>query len=245
MTDLEHVIREKYDGDASHVTDADRSRLASGEPLAYIIGWVPFLGLKIYLDSKPLIPRPETEWWTEILISHIREQYQDKPSTVLDLCAGSGAIGLAVLYSLPETTVRFIEQEHTHLQTIQKNMQANNVSPIHVSLFSGDLLENASEMQFNIIACNPPYVPATRTLEASVSDFEPAHALYAGKDGLDLIRRIAAEAPAYILPDGELWLEADISNIEEAKTLLETHGAKKTVIRNDHYDRPRLVIAYY
>lgn len=245
MTDLEHVIREKYDGDASQVTDEDRGRLASGEPLAYIIGWVPFLGLKIYLDSKPLIPRPETEWWTEILISHIREQYKDKPGTVLDLCAGSGAIGLAVLYALPQTTVRFIEQEHTHLQTIQKNMQANNVSPIHMSLFSGDLFENASEMQFNIIACNPPYVPATRMLEASVTDFEPAHALYAGKDGLDLIRRIATEAPAYILPDGELWIEADISNIEEAKTLLETHGAKKAVIRNDHYDRPRLVIAYY
>jgi methylase of polypeptide subunit release factors len=62
MTDLEYLVRDKYHGDASLITKEDTDRLASGEPLAYVIGWIPFLGLQIDLQSKPLIPRPETEW---------------------------------------------------------------------------------------------------------------------------------------------------------------------------------------
>jgi methylase of polypeptide subunit release factors len=67
-TDLDLLVRDKYDGDASRVTQEDRDRLDTGEPLAYVIGWAPFLNLRIDLSSRPLIPRPETEWWTELLI---------------------------------------------------------------------------------------------------------------------------------------------------------------------------------
>ena len=71
--DFRSLIDDKYDGSTEnrHLLRADIARLAAGEPLAYVIGWVPFLGLRIYLDSKPLIPRPETEWWTEELAAHL------------------------------------------------------------------------------------------------------------------------------------------------------------------------------
>ena len=245
MTDLEYIIRDKYAGDASLVTPEDPKRLASGEPVAYIIGWIPFLGLQITLSSKPLIPRPETEWWTELLIAYITEKYGDTPVTILDLCAGSGAIGLALLKTHSQAQVYFIEQNDHHLKTIQENIHTNNLDPLRAQLFSGDLFENVPEVQFDIIACNPPYIPSTRVLEAGVTSFEPAQALFSGGDGLDLIRRIANEAKAHLRSGGELWMEADIDNIEEAKALLLSHGARSAVIQNDLYGRPRLVIAYY
>jgi release factor glutamine methyltransferase len=245
MTDLDHIIKDKYEGDASIVTDEDRSRLAGGEPVAYVIGWIPFLGLRIYLDHNPLIPRPETEWWTEELVTRAREHFPDQPTQILDLCAGSGAIGLSLLHALPQAHVYFVEQDNALVPTIQKNIQTNNLDPLRATIFSGDLFENVPEVQFDLIACNPPYIPSARVLDASVINFEPTRALFSGPDGLDLIRRIAQEAPAHIKADGELWLETDISNSEETKSLLEAHGAKEAVIRNDQYGRPRLVIAYY
>jgi release factor glutamine methyltransferase len=245
MTDLEYLVRDKYHGDASLITKEDTDRLASGEPLAYVIGWIPFLGLQIDLQSKPLIPRPETEWWTELLITHIADIDKDRPIAVLDLCAGSGAIGLALLNALPTVQVHFIEHDDRHLKTIQANMTRNNLDPLRAHLFSGDLFENVPEVQFDIIACNPPYIPRTRSLETTVTTFEPSDALFSGTDGLDIIRRIANEVPAHLKSGGSLWLEADIDNIEEAKTLLLSHGARSAVIQNDLYGRPRLVIAYY
>jgi release factor glutamine methyltransferase len=245
MTDLEYLVRDKYHGDASLITTKDTDRLASGEPLAYVIGWIPFLGLQIDLQSKPLIPRPETEWWTELLISHIQKTHGDDPVTILDLCAGSGAIGLALLNALPTAQVYFIEHDDRHLQTIQTNMTRNDLDPLRAHLFSGDLFENVPELQFDVIACNPPYIPSTRSLETAVTAFEPSGALYSGTDGLNIIRRIANEVPAHLKSGGSLWLEADIDNIEEAKTLLLSHGAQSAVIQNDLYGRPRLVIAYY
>jgi len=92
--DIEALRREKYAGAKDANMYDDLVRLAHGEPLAYVIGTQPFLGLTLHLDSHPLIPRPETEWWTELLIAHIGT----KKLSVLDLCAGSGAVGLAVLY---------------------------------------------------------------------------------------------------------------------------------------------------
>lgn len=245
MTDLEHIIRDKYDGDASKVTKSDRDRINSGEPLAYIIGWIPFLGLRIFLDSKPLIPRPETEWWTEKLITFAQKKYQDEAIHFLDLCAGSGAIGLSLLKTFPHTQIHFAELEKQHIETIQKNIEVNELDNSRAAFSSGNLFEAVPPQQFDIIACNPPYVPSTRALDASVTSFEPKDALFAGSDGLDLIRRIANEVPAHIKSGGELWLEADIDNIDETKRLLEAQGARDVVIQDDLYGRPRLVIAYY
>lgn len=243
MRDLELLIRDKYEGDAARVTEEDRARLAAGEPLAHVIGWVPFCGLRLYLDSRPLIPRPETEWWTEELIKRIG----DAPLTVLDLCAGSGAIGLAVLKHCPNARVVFAELKSRHVEQIRENLFVNGLDGERASVFRSDLFDSliTPSLPFDIIATNPPYVPESRALERSVLDFEPPEALFAGVDGLDLIRRIATDAPQYLNAAGELWMEADISNVEEAARLIVAGGGKRTDIRSDPYERERLVIAYY
>lgn len=240
------LIRDKYNGDVSIDLTKDLDRLEEGEPLAYVIGWVPFMGLHIDLDSHPLIPRPETEAWTEDLIKHLEERFGNNPFTLLDLCAGSGAIGLTVLKRFPAARVRFSELMGAHVALIRKNLEVNGLDAARATVHESDLFEAFPEDQrFDIIVTNPPYVPDTRVLEESVTGFEPPEALYAGPDGLSLIRRIADEASGRLEPGGELWMECDIANIEEAKTLLLAGGAETAEIRTDPYGRSRVCVGYY
>lgn len=240
----ELLVRDKYGGDREAATDRDRDRLSEGEPLAYVIGWTPFLGLQIDLTSRPLIPRPETEWWTEELTAHLRERFGDAPFAFLDLCAGSGAIGLAVLKALPNARVTFAELRPEHIEDIRRSLLMNELDASRATLVAGDLFAEVPG-RFDVIATNPPYIPETRALERSVAAYEPSEALFSGTDGLSLIRRIAADAPEHLSPQGELWLEADIDNIEEAKALLIEGGASSAEIRTDLYGRPRIVVGYY
>jgi len=240
------LIRDKYDGDTDADLTQDLECLSAGEPLAYIIGWIPFFGLRIALDSRPLIPRPETESWTEDLHTHLRQKFGDRPFTFLDLCAGSGAIGLSVLARFPHARVRFLELMPEHAALIRRNITENTLDASRATVHVGDLFDAFPEDQrFDVIATNPPYVPETRTLEKSVTDFEPSVALYAGIDGLDLIRQIAREAATRLESEGELWMECDIENIEGAKDLVLSGGAVRAEIRTDQYGRPRVCVGYY
>lgn len=237
--DIAHLVRDKYAGNADADLSEDLSRLASGEPLAYVIGWVPFLGVRVYLDSLPLIPRPETEWWTELLVRRIG----DAQVTFLDLCAGSGAVGLAVLKHCPNAIVAFGELSKEHCALIEKNIEANGLDASRAAVRQGDLFQPFPGIRFSIVAANPPYIPSSRMLEESVSKYEPADALFSGQEGLDIILRIAKNASHHI--SGELWLEADVSNVAAARALLTEHGATRADIRTDLYGRERLVLAYY
>lgn len=240
---LELLARDKYAGDASLVTQTDVERLAGGEPLAYVIGWIPFLGLQIRLESRPLIPRPETEWWTDKLITRLQERFGDAPFSFLDLCAGSGAIGLTVLREFPNASASFIELMPEHCEQIKENISVNNLDASRVQIICSDLF--TTNETWDVIATNPPYIPDGRALDASVTSFEPSEALFSGDDGLCLIRSIAAEVPQHLNPQGEMWLEADVSNIEEAQNLLQEGGARESTILTDQYDRPRVVVSYY
>ena len=241
MQDRELLIRDKYAGNREVDLSEDLARLERGEPLAYVIGWIPFLGLRIGLDSRPLIPRPETEWWTEELCVHLSERFGDRPFSFLDLCAGSGAIGLAILARFPHAHVTFSEVIPEHSVQIQHNLKRNALDASRATVVSNDLFEALPDKRFDCIATNPPYIPSERTLDSSVTLYEPGKALFSGEDGLVLIRRIAGEVEEYLLPSGELWMECDVTNIEEAQKLL----TARTEIRTDLYGRPRVVVGYY
>ncbi len=240
--DVEALIREKYSGDteAEGLAD-DIARLEGGEPLAYVIGHVPFLGLSLDLFSHPLIPRPETEWWTEELATYIG----DRPLHILDLCAGSGAIGLGLLKLSPNIRVSFGERMEEHEAVIRKNIEKNELDATRADIRIGDLFAPFEGERFDIIATNPPYIPNTRKLEGSVADFEPSEALSAGSDGLSVIDRICTDTKNYLNERGELWMECDIENIEQASAKAIEDGASYTKIRTDQYQRPRLLVAYY
>jgi len=247
----------------------------TSEPLAYIIGDQPFLGLKIFLDSRPLIPRPETEWWVEQLIAAIlgtsasdgerHEQIfsrklcalQNRGNELrfLDLCAGSGAIGCAALARLPNAQVYFGEIDPAHEATMLKNIRENSLDASRAHIFIGDLFEPFSNMRFDVIAANPPYIPTGRVLPASVADYEPARALYAGADGLDLIRRIAKELPKHLAKGGSAchptnqvggvaWIECDSAHAETACALFSAQGFDAK-IKSDQYSVPRVIVVSF
>ena len=235
------------------------------EPEAYVIGWQPFLDLKIYLDSKPLIPRPETEWWTEEMLRSISRESAEVFSVVglglaarsatenasadehlrfLDLCAGSGAIGCAALKKLPNAQVYFGEIDPAHESTILKNIRENNLDKSRAVIKIGDLFTPFGDMQFDIIAANPPYIPTDRALPPSVADYEPPLALRAGKDGLDVIHRIAKELSKHLAKQGVAWIECDSAHAAAACALFEKRGFRAE-IRTDQYERPRVVVVSF
>lgn len=251
--DIRALRRDKYDDDPNADLRADLERLADGEPLAYVIGWVPFLGLRIDLGSRPLIPRAETEWWTELLIARLREKFGSHAFSLIDLCAGSGCVGLAVLQAFPHARVSFGELMPTHAARIRKNLEENGLDAARADIRVSDLFgafetaetSGAPETSetFDVIATNPPYIPEGRKLDAGVTGFEPHEALFGGAGGLTLIRSIIARAERHLLPGGELWIECDMANAAEARDLACDQGLAAE-LHIDPYGRPRLVVAY-
>ena len=242
--DEKWLLEEKYGGTEKPEFAADKTRLAQGEPLAYIIGYEPFLGLRIYLDSHPLIPRPETEWWVESMLNTIIESGADQGFSFLDLCAGSGAIGCAVLARCHKAHVSFGEIDPTHRETIEKNIRENNLDLSQADIRLGDLFMPFGNQTFDFIAANPPYIPKKRMLDESVRDFEPGIALFGGEDGLSVIRTIAKELPLYLRSGGTAWIECDSAHAEAACALFsaEKLGAQ---IRTDQYGVPRFIVVSF
>lgn len=200
------LLREKYAGRETPAYADDCVRLAAGEPLAYLIGYVPFLDVTIHLASRPLIPRPETEYWTQRAIDEIRAAYA-KPH-ILDLCAGSGCIGVAVLHALGGTAV-FAEIDERHHRTIADNVLRNAINPDSTRIYGGDLFASIPPQQFDAILTNPPYIdPARRArIEPSVLHHEPHRALFGGVRGLAYIERIMRDALPYLARGGRLYIE--------------------------------------
>ncbi len=231
-SDEEWLLNEKYGGVESSEFSKDRDRLAAGEPLAYVIGHVPFLDTTIHLDSHPLIPRPETEYWAEEAIEVIRSSGLTLPR-ILDLCAGSGAIGIAVANAIPEAHVTFAEIDKTHLATIAKNLDVNGISCTRYQVFESDLFSNVTGI-FDFILSNPPYIdPVLDRTEASVKNFEPHQALYGGHEGLALIERIIADAGTHLSSKGELWIEHEPEQSERIHEIALASG----FIASSHTDQ--------
>lgn len=228
------LLEEKHQGVENEAFYADLERLKNGEPLAYIIGQIPFSDCQIHLDSKPLIPRPETEYWLEQEINAIKESGIDEPR-VLDLCAGSGAIGVAVAKALPAARVDLAEVDPDHIPTIQKNLAVNLQDTTWCQVIESDLFTNI-EGKYDFILSNPPYIdPELDRTEASVKDYEPSLALYGGEAGLELIEKIIKAAPNYLNENGQLWLEHEPEQSDAIKNLANEAGFASVVTKVDQY----------
>tara|TARA_B100000745_G_scaffold55794_3_gene33034 strand:- start:2972 stop:3706 length:735 start_codon:yes stop_codon:yes gene_type:complete len=200
------LLEEGFSGEKSEAFFSALTRLHLSEPLAYILGYTPFIDCTIYLDSKPLIPRVETEFWTEKLINEISHRLPE--ATILDLCAGSGCIGVALQKNLRRSKVYFAETDSTHLSTIEKNLEVNTGLKGKERIFVSDLFSRLGNTKFDYIATNPPYIdPRLDRVEEKVKRHEPAEALYGGEEGMEIIARIIADAPNHLNSSGQLWIE--------------------------------------
>lgn len=188
-------------------------KIKADVPEAYTIGWVPFIHTKIWLDSKPLIPRPETEYWVFEAIKELRSANR-KELKILDLCAGSGAIGVAVAQEIPHATVDFVEIDKAHHETIRKNIKENGIEENRIRIFGGDLFEQVQD-SYDVIFSNPPYIDMSLgRVEQSVLNHEPHLALDGGKEGTEILARIIEAAPAHLRHGGYLYLEHEPEQVE-------------------------------
>ncbi len=219
MKDTERLLREKYGGTPSTEYEADCARLETGEPLAYVIGWAPFLDCRIHFDSHPLIPRPETEFWTEQALEEMK--YKESVS-VLDLFAGSGAIGVAVLKHITNARVDFGEIDESLFATIQKNIHENaptqkeGVNPVRARILQTNVWSGISD-RYDFILANPPYVSENLTdrIQKSVLDFEPHTALFAENEGFSLIEETIRGASRHLNSSGVLYIEHEPEHKEQ------------------------------
>lgn len=175
-------------------------------PEAYQVGHVPFLGTTIWLDSRPLIPRTETEWWVEKFVKSL-ESRVEREIQILDLFAGSGCVGVAVLKHVPGARVTFGEFDARHLPTIEKNVRENGVAD-RAQIIETDVY-SALDGVFDFILANPPYLSRARLerIEQSVLEHEPVAALFAEDDGYALIDATIAGLPTHLTPGGQCWVE--------------------------------------
>jgi release factor glutamine methyltransferase len=165
--EIQWLLEEKYGGVETPAFFADVQRLKKNEPLDYIIGWKEFLGCRIDLSRHPFIPRSETEFWASKAIEDIKKHSNILENVgmsegvgsirCLDLCAGSGCIGVAVLKHISKACVDFAEYDEKLLEQIRINAKLNVISPDRYRVFQSDIFSEVRD-QYDYIFANPPYL---------------------------------------------------------------------------------------
>ena len=209
-------------------------RRLAGEPVAYIVGEWEFYGLPLDISSDVLIPRSDTEVLAERAI--LRARAAGEGGRVLDLCAGSGCVGLAVAANVPACRVVLGELSEGALRVCKQNVRRNSLNA-RVTCVSVNALEPPASAlwDFDIIACNPPYIPTGDIpgLDVSVRDYEPHMALDGGADGLDFYRGITELWQPALKPGGHLLYEVGIGQAEKVAWLLVKAGYENIRITRD------------
>ena len=222
------------------VRDLVNRRLA-GEPVAYLIGEWEFYGLPLDISRDVLIPRPDTEVLAEEAIGYLRTLGECR---VLDLCAGSGCIGLALASQLPRCRVVLAELSDGALKICRQNIRRNNLTGRVVPM-AADARERPEKTlgEFQCVVSNPPYIPRgdLETLDVSVRDYEPHLALDGGEDGLDFYRSIAERWKEVLVPGGRLYFEVGIGQADSVLRIMRGQGFGDIQVVKDHHGVPRVV----
>lgn len=227
-----------------HHLDSMVARYRGGEPLAYVLGSWAFRSLDLAVDRRVLIPRPETELLVDVVVDLVADR---RPRSVADLGTGSGAIGLALAAELPldDTTIWITDASSDAVDVARANLVGIGRPARNVSVGEGWWFEALpAGVRFDVIVSNPPYVAVgAPELDASVRDWEPPDALFAGADGLDDIRTLIEGAPAHLVDGGWLVLEIGADQEASARSLLTGSGYTDVEIRIDLAGHPRIAIA--
>ena len=217
-------------------------RRMAGEPVAYLIGEWEFYGLPLDISQDVLIPRADTEVLAEQAIAYIQTLGDCR---ALDLCAGSGCVGLAIASQSPQARVVLGEIDDSALKICRQNIRRNSLSA-RVMPIQMDAREKPARSlgEFQCIVSNPPYIPTgdIAGLEASVRDYEPHMALDGGADGMDFYRSIAEQWKEALTPGGRIYFEVGIGQADAVLRLMRSQGFGDLQIIKDHHKIPRVVL---
>lgn len=203
-------------------------RRALGEPLEQIVGYADFCGVRVRLRPGVFVPRVRSE----LLVRVATDAVTDHP-IVVDLCCGSGALGLAVRHRLPQVDLHAADVDPVSVACARDNLGAN--------VYRGDLFDALPDElrgRVTILLANVPYVATAHIplLPAEARDHEPHTALDGGPDGLDIFRKVAAGAPAWLAPGGFLLSEITEAQQEQAIQAVRSVGLDADVIYDDDLD---------
>ncbi len=213
---------------AASATELDRlvQRRVNGEPLEYVVGWAQFHGQRIQVEPGVFIPRRRTEFLVDVALRILAAGGQEA-AIVVDLCCGSGAIGAALLATWPQITLFAVDNDPRAVRCARLNVGDERVH-------EGDLydpLPHRLRKKVRLIVANTPYVPTgdIRLLPREARLHEPRKTLDGGSDGLDIQRRIAARAPEWLTPGGQLLVETSARQAPETARIFAGHGLSARV----------------
>lgn len=224
------------------VLEGYMKRRLDGEPVAYITGKWEFYGLPLEVTPDVLIPRDDTEVLVDKALELLRERHS--APRVLDLCCGSGCIGLAMAHELPDSRVVMLDLSRKALDITRRNIRANDLSARAVCMEADALIPPADNLgSFDAILSNPPYIATAEiaTLDSSVRDYEPHSALDGGEDGLTFYRFIAAEWKRALRIGGWLLFEVGETQSADVMKIMRLAGYKNVDCVKDTAGHNRVV----
>jgi release factor glutamine methyltransferase len=237
IVDRERPLAE---GELARVREIVKRRRAR-EPVAYVVGGREFYGRWFQVDRRVLVPRPDTETLVDVALR--RTAQRSMSMRALDLCTGSGCVGITLARERPTSRVHATDASEDAL--VVARMNALRLGAYNVSIALGDLFAglDPARWRFDVIVANPPYIPASEieTLAPDVRDYEPRAALDGGETGFDLIRTIVAEAPRYLARGGTLALEVGAGQAPEVTRLLASTGFRHVTATRDYGRIERVV----
>jgi len=214
------------------------ARRAAGEPIAVILKQKEFWSMMLDLNEATLVPRPETEILVEAVLS---ETPEDEALSILDLGTGSGAIALALASERPQARITATDVSAEALDQARQNAKRHGLS---VRFVLSDCFDALGDAIFDVVVSNPPYVKDhDDALEDSAARYDPSHALFAGSDGLDCIRRICKDASDYLVPGGFVALEHGFDQKDAVASLLSEAGFSAIKSIDDYAGLPRVTTA--
>lgn len=213
-------------------------RRIAGEPVAYLLGHRGFWRFDLQVSPATLIPRPETERLVELALERLPT---DRDVRAADLGTGTGAIALAIASERPRTTVVAVDASADALAVAQANARALGLE--RIGFCQGDWLAPLAGQRFHLIASNPPYIADDDAhLQQGDLRFEPRSALASGRDGLDDIRKIAADAPAHLFPGGWLLVEHGWDQGDAVRAIFQANGLAAVETVQDWEQRDRVTL---
>lgn len=225
--------------------DAMVARRAAGEPLQYVMGHWPFRSLELLVDDRALIPRPETEHVAEVALAELDTLGVDAP-VVVDLGTGTGALALSIAVERPATRVVGVDASPAALELAMENRDRVGLGVKRVALAEGSWFAKLPEglrHTIDLIVTNPPYVATGDELDDAVRAWEPTAALFAGADGLDDLRVIISQSPAWLEPHGVLVAEIGATQADDVIALARDAGFAHAEVRPDLAGRDRVLVA--
>jgi release factor glutamine methyltransferase len=225
-------------------------RRLSHEPVQYIIGKTNFYSIDLKIDSRALIPRPETEVLAETVIEHCRTYLSQREIVrVIDVGTGSGCLAIAIARFVKNSSVTAVDRSDFALDLARENAAATGTTG-RIEFVRADFLElgkNVFNESFDILISNPPYIARSEleTLSEDIRQFEPVEALSDGRDGMTFFRKISESAHVFLRDGGWVFVETGFGQAQKVRAIFADHGGTELLVKKDLSNIERIVRARF